>query len=176
MCVWDKWQVPALGQVFRPLLLKTRGVGGVEAKHACCSPRCPQNVMSVCVNLIHPLQAASFHRHAPHKHRLWAMLVGLFLLVVELKWGASTLSVSAETRERGQVCCGFKGRSGPAPATGWEASLVEDFGGSVRTSGLDDLLLWPCRLVLFCLALTHMDDHAGGGLCPCVELVLFTRS
>lgn len=49
-----------------------------------------------------------------HKHRLWAMFVGvcffffnLFLLVVELKWGAPTLSVSAQTRERGRCVAGF---------------------------------------------------------------------
>lgn len=56
--------------------------GGKRARR---SPHCPQNVMSVCVVLIHPFQAASFHRHAPHKHRLRAMFVGVFLLVVELK-------------------------------------------------------------------------------------------
>lgn len=82
--------------------------------------------------------------------------------------------MSAETRERGQVCCGFKGRSGGRTGAGEEASLVEDFGGSVGTSGLDNLLLWPRRLVLLRLALAHVDDHAGGGLCPRVELVLFT--
>lgn len=158
--------------ILTPLAEKWGWWGG--GKRACHSPRCPQNVMSVCVILIHPLQAASFHCHAPHKHRLRAMFVGL-LLLVELKWGASTLSVSAETRERGQVCCRFKGRSGAAPVSGvGQASLVEDFRGSVGTSGLDNLLLWPRRLVFLCLALTHVDNHTGGGLCPCMELILFS--
>ena len=60
---WDRY--------FSPPLAENEGVlVGWRQKHARRSPRCPQNVMSVCVILIHPLQAASFHRHAPHKHRL----------------------------------------------------------------------------------------------------------
>lgn len=97
------------------------GFGGVGGKACPPLPTAVRRMWWVlCVILIHPLQAASFHRHAPHKHRLRAMFVGLFLLVVELKWGASTLSVSAETRERGQVCLRvFKGRSeGRAGVTG----------------------------------------------------------
>ena len=76
--------------------------------------------------------------------------------------------MSAETRERGQVCCGFFSRvqsvgdRAGVREGGGGASLVEDFGGSVGTSGLDDLLLWPRRLVLLRLALAHVDDHAGG--------------
>ena len=73
------------------------------------------------------------------------------------------------------MCREFKGAVGDRASVGrGEASLVEDFGRAVGASGLDDLLLWPHRLVFLRLALTHMDDHAGGGLCPRVELVFFT--
>lgn len=61
-----------------------------------------------------------------------------------------------------------------APVSVGGASLVEDLGGSVGTSGLDDLVLRPRRLVLLGLALAHVDHDARGGFCPGVELVLLT--
>lgn len=83
--------------------------------------------------------------------------------------------MNAETREReGWGVAGLRGGRRPRRCRGGEASLVEDFGGSLRTSGLDDLPLWPRRRVLLRLTLAHVDDHAGGGLCPRVELILFT--
>lgn len=87
--------------------------------------------------------------------------------------GINALCECRDKRERAGVLR-VKGRSGAAPVSGGEASLVEDFGGSVGTSGLDNLLLWPRRLILFCLTLAHMDNHTGGGLCTCMELILFT--
>lgn len=57
---------------------------------------------------------------------------------------------------------------------GGRGSSVEDLRGAVGTSGLDDLLLWPHCLVLLCLALAHVDDHAGRGLCPRVEFIFLT--
>lgn len=49
--------------------------GGVEAGGAHHSLNRPQNVMSVCVVLIHPLQATSFRRHAPPQTPFLAMFV-----------------------------------------------------------------------------------------------------
>lgn len=100
--------------------------------------------------------------------------------------------MSAETRERerggrgGRCVTGFLKGADAAPQSGGRGGgvgaevpppsprLVEDGGGPVGTSGLDDLLLRPHRLVLLRLTLAHVDDHAGGGLCPRVELILFT--
>lgn len=67
---------------------------------------------------------------------------------------------------------GREGRATVVEVSG--GSSVEDLRGSVGTSGLDDLLLWPHRLVLFRLALAHVDDHAGRGLCPRVEFIFLT--
>lgn len=88
--------------------------------------------------------------------------------------GIDALCECRDERE-GRCVAGLRGGRGPRQCRGGGgASLVKDFGGSVRTSGLDDLLLWPHRLFLLCLTLAHMDNHAGGGLCPCMELVFFT--
>lgn len=88
--------------------------------------------------------------------------------------GIDALCECRDERERAGVLRVKGAVGGRAGVKGGGASLVEDFRGSLGTSSLDDLLLWPCRLVFLRLALAHVDDHAGGGLCPRVELILFT--
>lgn len=55
-------------------------------------------------------------------------------------------------------------------------SSVGHRGRRAGTSGLDDFWLRGCLWVLFLLdvTVTHMHDDAGGGLRPCMQLILLS--
>lgn len=55
-------------------------------------------------------------------------------------------------------------------------SSVRHGGRRAGTSGLDDFWLRGCLWVLFLLdvTVTHMHDDAGGGLRPCMQLILLS--
>lgn len=51
--------------------------------------------------------------------------------------------------------------------------VTQDGGGWVWAPRLQDLLFGVLDLLLLLrLTLTHVHNHAGGGVCPCVQLVL----
>lgn len=110
MCDW--WQVPALGRS-HPSCWKPEGLVGWRQSVPTAPPRCPQNVMSVCVFLIHPLPAASFHRHAPPQT---PSLSNVCWFVFACSWtemrGIDALCECRDERE-GRCVAGLRGGRGP---------------------------------------------------------------
>lgn len=109
LSVWYVAGVPVYLGIW-PLLLETRsGDGGISATEASmpATPHAVRRMWWACVCGSHPFPSSRLIPSPCSPQTPSSSNVCLFLLGGELKWGASTLSVSAETRKRGQVCRRF---------------------------------------------------------------------